>query len=313
MCHRLDAISMEEIQAAINKAGILFDADQYERAYSRYGDAIKTLLARLADTRGTRKISKSAGWGAALLTGGFGLEDLVVVPLVNKGLLKLLGLNLPDLLQKLQHSTTQRLTILGLSNEVLENTEETEVLRDFLIAYKLADDSDQDHKVQRVFDLINPFTDVSKVTGSEEFLSATEINALLAKEIIGSGSQVEYINNLLFVYLLSARKQESWLYQQLRKNRECFEAEYQEAHRKNKTSSQAKQSKEVKRARYYGKILGLKGRVTRGFIKRRYRILLMENHPDRHPNATEEIKRQLGERTRRIVEAYEYFRKRYSF
>lgn len=304
---------MEQIQAAINKADILFDADQYERAYSLYGGVTKTLLARLDDTRVTRKIPKGAGWGAALLTGGFGLEDLFIVSLVNKGLLKLLSLNLPDLLQPLRRSTTQRLTILGLSNEVLKNMEETEVLRDFLLAYKLTDDSDQAETVRTVLDLVIPFTDESKVTGSEDYLSATVISALLKKEIVGTGSHVEYINNLLFVYLLSAGKEASGLYEQLRKGRVIFGPNYREANRKNESRSRGDEVKEAERARYYGYVLGLKGQITRADIKRRYRQLLMENHSDRHATADEETKRQMGERTRQIVEAFGYFRKRYSF
>lgn len=66
------------------------------------------------------------------------------------------------------------------------------------------------------------------------------------------------------------------------------------------------------RERRYGKILDLRGSVTRDDIKDRYRKLVARYHPDKVQHLGEEFQRLAEERMKEINEAYDYFRKRYS-
>jgi len=61
----------------------------------------------------------------------------------------------------------------------------------------------------------------------------------------------------------------------------------------------------------YARVLGLKGQVTRSDVKKAYRQLLAKYHPDKVDHLGEEFKDIAEEKTKAIVEAYAYFRKKY--
>jgi hypothetical protein len=58
--------------------------------------------------------------------------------------------------------------------------------------------------------------------------------------------------------------------------------------------------------KYYGHVLGLKGRITKEEIKKRYIELIRLYHPDRFANLDEEFVALANYRTQRINEAYQY-------
>lgn len=63
--------------------------------------------------------------------------------------------------------------------------------------------------------------------------------------------------------------------------------------------------------RRYGKILGLRGQVTRAQITRRYKELAGQYHPDRVNHLGPKLREVAESEMKAINEAYEYFRKRY--
>ncbi len=87
-------------------------------------------------------------------------------------------------------------------------------------------------------------------------------------------------------------------------NRRRFEQEKQEQEADN-------QQQTVKAERYYGKVLGLKGRITKEDVKRRYRQLCQQYHPDMVNHAGPKIKEVAEREMKKINEAYAYFEKMY--
>jgi hypothetical protein len=61
----------------------------------------------------------------------------------------------------------------------------------------------------------------------------------------------------------------------------------------------------------YARVLGLKSKVNAADVKRAYRELLAKYHPDKVNHLGEEFKRIAEARTREILHAYDYFRKKY--
>ncbi|MBW1794182.1 MAG: DnaJ domain-containing protein [Deltaproteobacteria bacterium] len=61
----------------------------------------------------------------------------------------------------------------------------------------------------------------------------------------------------------------------------------------------------------YGRILGLGGQITAADVKQSYRELLAKYHPDKVNHLGDEFKRIAEVRTREILDAYDYFRKKY--
>lgn len=62
---------------------------------------------------------------------------------------------------------------------------------------------------------------------------------------------------------------------------------------------------------YYGRILGLKGKVTKAHIRERYKELLKTYHPDMFSALGEDFVELATARTQRINEAYQYMAERY--
>ena len=70
---------------------------------------------------------------------------------------------------------------------------------------------------------------------------------------------------------------------------------------------------DLEKAKRYGKVLGLHGKVTIDDIKQNYRDLIAKYHPDKVQHLGEELQRVAEAKTKEINEAYEYFKKKYSF
>jgi hypothetical protein len=63
---------------------------------------------------------------------------------------------------------------------------------------------------------------------------------------------------------------------------------------------------------YYARILCLSGKVTLLEIKKSYHKLMKEYHPDKIENMGDKLKSLAAEETKKINEAYEYFKNKYS-
>jgi len=68
---------------------------------------------------------------------------------------------------------------------------------------------------------------------------------------------------------------------------------------------------ESEKARYFGRVLNLKGKITRSDIREAYRVLIKQYHPDRVHGLGPEFKKIAEEKTKEINRAYEYFKERY--
>ena len=65
--------------------------------------------------------------------------------------------------------------------------------------------------------------------------------------------------------------------------------------------------------KYYGQVLGLKGRITKSDIKRIYRELASQYHPDKVAHLGPKLQEVAAQEMLRINQAYSYFREKYEF
>jgi hypothetical protein len=87
------------------------------------------------------------------------------------------------------------------------------------------------------------------------------------------------------------------------------ERQWKEEQQRRASASSQTYSEEAK----YGTVLGLKGKVTPADVKRAYRELLLKYHPDKVSHLGIEFHKIAEEKTKDIIVAYEYFKKRYNF
>jgi len=79
--------------------------------------------------------------------------------------------------------------------------------------------------------------------------------------------------------------------------------------RKKRRSSLSSSGK--KDERYYARTLGIDGPVTVNDVKRCYKKLVSQYHPDKVDHLGPELKKVAAQKSREINEAYEYFKKKY--
>lgn len=101
------------------------------------------------------------------------------------------------------------------------------------------------------------------------------------------------------------------------RNRQAEQQKQREEYRKQQEDYQKRQSEKRKREEdakedYYSKVLGLKGKVAKADIKKAYRELISQYHPDKVQHLGVELQTLANKKTKDIIEAYEYFRTKYN-
>lgn len=69
---------------------------------------------------------------------------------------------------------------------------------------------------------------------------------------------------------------------------------------------------DFEKAKFYGKVLGLNGKVTKSYIRKKYLELISKYHPDKVFNLGEELKILAELKTKQINAAYEWMKKKYN-
>lgn len=69
---------------------------------------------------------------------------------------------------------------------------------------------------------------------------------------------------------------------------------------------------DFEKAKYYGKVLGLSGKVTKSYIRKKYLELIAKYHPDKVFDLGEELKILAELKTKQINAAYEWMKKKYN-
>ena len=67
----------------------------------------------------------------------------------------------------------------------------------------------------------------------------------------------------------------------------------------------------TKDERYFGRVLGLSGKISKADITNRYKQLIAKYHPDKVLHLGTEFQQMAEQKTKQINEAYEFFRRKY--
>jgi hypothetical protein len=194
---------MEGVRDLRDKADECFNNNDFTNAHQNYELLVETLLSHINDTRTIRKLAKCGGWLAALLTGGFGVEDIVIIPAVNRMLLKLLNVDIDKLLEILGYALRQKLGCLVMANGLARNVDYRLQLKYFIITYMISAKVSEARtdKLKTLLDLINPVSDGIDLDKIEKINSENEIADVLAEQIERQIAQVERLNSYLFAFL----------------------------------------------------------------------------------------------------------------
>jgi len=127
----MSLLNYYELENKYRLAQKYYDASRYADAYAIAGEIRAEIMSGLDAVKLSRNIAKGAGWLAAFLTGGFGAEDLLIVPAINKVILSLFGVNLEGLMNLLGRATYMKLICSTLDAAIMARVPQQEMLRTF--------------------------------------------------------------------------------------------------------------------------------------------------------------------------------------
>lgn len=252
------------------------------------------------------------------------------------------NLDLDQVWNELLFCTYYELQCVNNSDILTSQIPQQRVIKKFLIVYYLINNTQE----KWVNTLLRFFTPVVK----ENQIEKIRIN-LPEKEILRNiVSQAENIkltdwslfNNDLLEYLHRVKEIHSKFYTELtskigpyKKNtgrREDKKQENQKEHYEKyeryekyekyeryekfgnpgKNEFNPKTATDFEKENYYGKILGLQGKLTKSQIRKKYLEMITKYHPDKVNDLGEEFIRMAETKTRDIIEAYQWISKKYS-
>ena len=206
---------IENINRLIKKATRLQNKEDYFKAFGAWDDVVTKLNKLLERTARGRTIAKAAGWVATIATFGIGPEDLIIVPLVNKALLRLFSIDLDFVLGKMSLALRQRQACIYHEDKLIDVSVFKEEITYFAYSYTVANSVENNtQKVNMVLSLLNPFhkIDSLKFIKSESELYEEIVNIVEHGRIT---KEMRTLNKYLKKYLKKKNKTKNILYESL--------------------------------------------------------------------------------------------------
>ena len=204
-----------KINIIVSKAEKLQQVEDYNNAYREWDNVVTELNIIIKTTKRSRMVTKAGGWIAAIATGGLGLEDLILAPAVNKGLLMLFKIDLDFVIRKLSYSLNQRQSCLYNSPDLCKITDYKQELTYFAFSYHVANSVETStERMKKLLELINPFEDNFDLRFNKS------VTGLLDEiyEVISNGrinQEIRSLNRYLAFFLRIHNKTNNDVYKQI--------------------------------------------------------------------------------------------------
>lgn len=260
---------------------------------------------------------------------------------------KWFNLDFDQTLNEFVFSLNGHLKCLINSPQLLNKYNPLQIYTEYLVLYNLVLNTADESWVHTVTKIISPQIDSNRLKSVRPILPESTIKRMLIESAIKiKETDWAYLNNDIVSYMLkvgenftdifrkmrdiagpfsyqkgqqqSRRKKESYRKYEKYERYEKYEKyeEYDQGSSKagseSKDSFSAKNSSDAEKSRYYGKILGLQGKVTKGQIRKKYLEMMSLYHPDKVENLGRELIELADKKTKEINEAYEWLRVKFN-
>jgi DnaJ-domain-containing protein 1 len=287
---------------------ILENADEltlkhnYTRAFSEYEKAFPLMSAELYKDRRSKSIGNMAGWTAAFLTGGIGLEDLFIVPAVSKGVSGLLGVDDSFANQMIASLVLRQIDCLLHDDGLIRSIPVENMMQKFAMLYSA---SGEHTTMEKVLGYYMPYMQKATPFDDPEVLQSSL--TYVAYAIDNHPTEWNEYHFLLYSYLNKAGDR-SEIYQRLC---EMFNEDFSSEERQ-QTEAPPPTDEQPKTESYYYSVLGVSHGASKEEIRKAYLELLKKYHPDRFAALSEEFQELANKRTKQIIEAYEFLNNKYN-
>lgn len=284
------------LEQSIDAADQHFNSGNYSEAVSLYTGSFAEITSKLSQASAMQKVAKVGGWVAAVLTGGIGLEDVIIVPLVNKALLSLFGVDLKKSTDLADYCLCGVISCAPhLQNAV--RPEITMLLNYYLMLYRMRLRDDHKSRFQDILTLVNPFSANDSLVTLSAKLSRSETESELLQVIYADFTGRDEFNLFLLQTLHHYNERENQLYQTLV---EAYSHNFDDSPPTNTPRMTVEIAKEI---------LGIPAdirSITKTELKRYRNAIVIEYHPDKYHNLPKEFIEVAERKSMEINEAYEY-------
>lgn len=340
---------MSQISKLRSAADYLFEQGKYDEAYYIYDEIYRQIWGALGSVqRGLSDFSQ--GYLNNSFKPSIEFKNTFTVHAANATFYKWFNLDLDQTLNEFIFTTSGHLQCVCYCQTLFDQISKDVIYHEFLILYTLIIRSVDESWISHLLRIAIPTIEDKRIQRLRPMLSATAIEEYLidnASKI--KTTDWFHLNVALLDYLTNKRRITSKLYKSIREIVGNYSSNNQKGKKKS-SGSNSKDSKEeayskyekyekyeryekyekyeksynsreefnfsrstdFEKARYFGKVLGLEGRLTKAEIRRKYLEVISKYHPDRVEGLGDELKELAERKTKEINLAYEWMKVKYN-
>jgi hypothetical protein len=326
---------MSTLEKMREVADLLFSQNKYKEAYTIYDELYRQVWSVFGIVQSGLSKSSNDYW-ATRISSFHTLWKQYPDPVVNTLCTRILNTGLPNVLNELRQVIYGRLQCITLSQQVCSEAVPEIVLHEFAVLYTLILLPVHQQKMTSLFAMATALVDKNnRVKRLRPNYSQRSIEAMLIDHA-HSCNQGKWkgINLLLRDYLLHTGGQNSELLRaisnivgpyssrfrnnQHQSDRQNTYTRFGNDNQYNKYGQQNSSRRfypstatEEAKMEYYGKVIGLMGKVSKEQIRSKYINLVSQYHPDKVQHLGPELRELAESKTKEINAAYDWFKSKY--
>lgn len=315
----------------------LYNEGRFEDSYHIYSDVIDTVWSSIGTAQtGINEYSRS--YLSHNISKSVEFRNQQLEATVSSIFIKWFDVGIEAIYNEFTESLNGFLQSIIYSHKLIDELSYIVVVNNFFLLHNLVLRKADNDWLSSVLKVFTPIIEDNRIKRIRLNLTEERLFQFLtenARTLQNTGW--EKLNNLLLEYLVKTDKRDNKLYEELRKlvgfqedkesKKRRYKQQYQsstnngfkygssfgsgEKQTHSESRFDAKKATEIEKAKYYGKILGLTGLVTKTQIRQSYLKLISQYHPDKVEKLGKEFIDLAEVRTKELNEAYQWMKSKY--
>lgn len=325
----------------------LFEQGKYEDAYVVYDEIYNRIWSAIGTIQSGLTNFSNEYLGSSFKS-SYKLRTNFTIQISDNVFKKWFNLDTDQTLNELTFTTYGHLQCISYSPFLNKTIGADVVYSEFMILQNLVNDSASDDWVNSLLKFVTPLMEDQRVKKIRPNITETNVK----KQLIENAAKLNTtdwkdVNICLLDYLFNmgdnsselyssvyktvgsyfrqkthrkkqseakGKKQESYSYQSYERYEkyERFERFESNSYNNKKEEFDATRATEFEKAKYYGQVLGLTGKVSKTYIRKKYLEMIAQYHPDKVFELGEELKILAEVKTKQINAAYDWMKKKYN-
>ena len=312
---------------------------KYERAYYVYDEIYNQVWSAIGSVQsGINDFSRS--YLIHNFRSSIEFKNMFLTNAINTVFIKWFELDIEQTLNEFIFTIYGRLQCVSYSKILITEYPPFTIYSEFLLLYGIIINAPESKWISFVYDFISPIVDDSKI----KKLRTNYPEPKVIKYIIDYANNIKgtdwyFLNVLMLDYMNELGENNTHLYTSLKRivgkysfgsnNKRHSDNKYEryekyekyeryekyekfENKNSNKDEFDFNNATEEEKARYFGKILGLKGKITKSEIREQYLRTISKYHPDKVNKMGDEIIELAEKKTKEINTAYAWLKSKYN-